>query len=58
MKKSAFYDILKPIPLESINIINGRYVIAKGFLLHSVIWQMSQTFESICESYITYIENI
>jgi len=55
-KKSSLYDILQPIPLESINITNAKYVIDGGFLLHRVIWQMRQTFELICESYITYVE--
>lgn len=54
-KKSAIYSLFTPID-DTITSGDVSYVIDGGFLLHKVVWHKGETFSSICDQYIGYIE--
>lgn len=54
-KKSAFYDLFKPLEEEPY-FENKSFVIDGGYILHKVIWPRGATFSAACDQYVKYIK--
>lgn len=54
--KSVLYSLFEPTK-KDILLSQMNIVVDGGFLLHRVIWQKDATFETICNSYVTYINH-
>ncbi|KMQ87541.1 hypothetical protein RF55_13145 [Lasius niger] len=54
-KKSSFFDNFTPSQLQP-DFENVTYVVDGGFLLHRVVWHQNETFDSICTTYVNYVQ--
>lgn len=53
-KKSSLYELLEPVDGE-VDYTNVTYIIDGGYLLHRVLWNREDTFDTIFDSYINYV---
>lgn len=54
-KKSSIFDNFEPV-ISQPDFENATYIIYGGFLLHRVIWHQNDAFNSICSTYVHYVQ--
>lgn len=54
-KKLSFFNNFTPSQLQP-DFKNVTYVADGGFLLHRVVWHQNETFDSICTTYVNYVQ--